>query len=190
MKKTILTLAVVLSFHGQASASAIVLSGPIAASGLFDVQVSVTNLFAGHDPDDVFYGFGFNAVSSNPQTVFLGATSNPSRFDPATSFPGTNVFAQTPFGGEIAQPFPASLLLATLHFNATGKAPTTISLFTDSLDPFQGLFFAPSDPFDPRFVDPDPISGAITVTAVPEPATLTLLGLGMGVAAVRRRRRG
>ena len=183
----ILTAAMLAALAAPAAAASISLSGPAVVSGSFDVQVTATDLFDGRDPSDLIISYGFNvAVTDSAVLSFLGATSGP-LFDPATSGPGTMVFGaafgQHGFGIEPGAAEP--LLLATLHFTATGSGPASILVSSDLNNLFQGLQFF-NDPFQ------ESIAGSLAVrasapTAVPEPATLGMVAAGLAAAFKRRR---
>lgn len=188
MKKLLLTVAI-LAIGGPPAAAATISFGttPI-VGGAFDVSVTAGDLFVGRDPSDVIISYGFNvAVNDTSIISFLGATSG-SLFDPATTEPGTNVFAaafgQNGFGVEPGAAEP--LLLATLHFHAGNAGLGKIFITTDLNNLFQGLQFF-NDPFQESIAAE--IGIAVVPTAVPEPATLILSGSGLFAAAWRHRRR-
>ncbi len=95
MKRFILLAAAMLTISASAaSAATISFTAPSVVSGAFDIVVQASDVFAGRDEStDAILAFGFNVGVSNPLVLsFLGADSGP-LFDPATSEPGTDVFA-------------------------------------------------------------------------------------------------
>ncbi len=183
MKKSLYLLAAILVVAATpASGETISISGPgILTASSFDVVVEAQNLFAGRDPlTDMIISYGFNVTVSDPAIFsFTGATSG-ALFDPATTEPGTNVFgAASGFGIDSSAPDP--LILATLHFQMLASGTADILISSNLANPFQGLQYLNS-PFQ------EPISGKLTVTAVPEPGTLLLLASGLIALALWRRR--
>jgi hypothetical protein len=178
-------LIVVLLSAWPASAASISVSAPAVAApgGLFDVVVQAQNLFAGRDPStDGIFGYGFD-VAVNPSTVlFLGADSGP-LFEAAVSLPEADVYSQA-LGFGLFPPISEPLLLATLHFRATGASLAKVSITSDLTSFFQGLQFF-NDPFQ------EAIAGNVSVAVpvpVPEPVTVSLLGLSLLGIGVKRHR--
>jgi len=176
MKRLIvLAAAMLIGVAHVTSASTIAFTAPTAVSGAFDVVVQARDLFVGRDATtDLLIAYGFNVtVSDSAILQFVGATSG-ALFDPATTEPGTNVFAaafgQNGFGIEpgIAEP----VTLAVLHFTALGPGPASILVTSDVSNPFQGLQYF-NAPFQESIV------GTVSVTTLPEPATILLMSVGL-----------
>jgi hypothetical protein len=185
MKKSLLLclLAFSVSFV-PARAATVALSGPSTVSGVFDVVVNVTNVFAPPHDTDSFLGYGFDIVYDNTILTYLGETAGP-LFNDLTGQPGLGAQVAGVASAILLNPgdFTEPLQLATLHFGLAGVnfGATSISITGDPSNPDQGLIYLSAS---------DPI-GASTrvnaVAAVPEPATL-LLGI-FGIAAIWNRRR-
>jgi hypothetical protein len=191
MKRLFLLGAAVLAISvSPAAASTVSFTFPSVVNGPFDVVVKAQNLFTGRDTTtDIIISYGFNVTVGDPSIVsFLSATSGP-LFDPATSEPGTRVFAaasgQHGFGIEpgVVEP----LTLATLHFSVLRSGTANILISSDLSNPFQGLQFL-NAPFQ------EPIAGTISATAtatapVPEPGALLLSGISLLAGSLWRFKR-
>lgn len=189
--KFLVAVIVALLFARTASATAISVSGPLVAApgGFFDVDVTAQDLFAGRDPStDGIFGFGFDVTTGGPSSVlFIGADAGPS-FEPAISLPEADVFSQA-LGFGLFPPIAEPLLLATLHFRATGGDLATVSITSDLTNFFQGLQYF-NQPFQV------PIQGTVSVAIptipmipTPEPGTLLLFGFGLVTIGIVQRGR-
>jgi len=186
MKKTILLIALLIAAVGSPASAAVISFSPASGtvSGIFTVDVQATSLFTGRNAaTDGIISYGFNFAIGDPAILsFIGASSGP-LFDPPTTQPGTDVFGAAS-GLGIFDPVTEPLLLATLTFQVIGVGPVSIVFSTADIDTnfFQGLQYLES-PFQ------EPISGTVSLTAVPEPATIAFAGLALAVLAVARRTR-
>jgi hypothetical protein len=185
MKKSLLLalLAFSVSFV-PAHAATVALSGPSTASGLFDVVVNVTDVFAPRHDADSLLGYGFNIVYDNTILTYLGETAGP-LFNDISGQPGLGAQVAGVASAILLNPgdFTEPLQLAILHFGLAGAqfGATSISITGDPSNPDQGLIYLSGS---------DPIAAStrvIAVAPVPEPSTL-LLGI-FGIAAMWNRRR-
>jgi hypothetical protein len=181
MKRFLLGAAMLAAFGLPAFADVITVTGPPSASGMFDVTVRATDLFAGRDLlTDGIISYGFNLAFDPLLLSFDGADSGP-LFDAPTTAPGTDVFgAASGFG--IFPPVTEPLELAILHFTRIGAGTADISITSDLGNLFQGLQYL-NEPYA------ESISGSVSVADVPEPATLCIAAVGiLGLGILRRRK--
>jgi hypothetical protein len=154
-----------------------------AQTGVFTVDVNVTDLFAGRDPaTDGIISYGFNIGISDPAVLAFQGASSGSLFDAATTEPGTDVFAASS-GFGIFSPVSEPLLLATLRFDALKTGFVNVTISSDLANPFQGLQYV-NTPFQAA------IAGQLSfsLVAVPEPCTLGIAGFALaGIIGIRRR---
>jgi hypothetical protein len=152
---------------------------PIAVGDSFSVLVTAEDLFDGNSTDTLIaYGF---EVDTGGGAALTGATVA-AGFDDDAGALGLNVAASnlpglTDPGGTF------DLLLSELTLTALVAGPLSLTLSADTLDPFQGLFFAAGG----QFAFSDTLTLEIEPAAAPLPGTALLLSAGL--LALRRRRR-
>lgn len=151
----------------------------VAPGATFDVYViadGVTDVDPFFGPDELI-AFGFDVVTPASFT-FNGATVDLAFFDDSAFFPNTDV-AGSAFPGISGN----DILLATLSFTTSVAGDFSVGIFSDLLDPNEGLFVLSS------FLPLDMTTSA-NVTVTPEPATLLLMGIGLvGLAGGAARRK-
>jgi hypothetical protein len=153
---------------------------PIAVGDSFSVLVTAEDLFAGRS-SDALIAYGFN-VDTGGGAALTGATVTAGFVDDSV-LTGLDVAASSlsgemdPGGGTF------DLLLSELTLTALVAGPLSLTLSADTLDPFQGLFFAAGG----QFAFSDTLTLEIEPAAAPLPGTALLLSAGL--LALRRRRR-
>lgn len=183
MKKSLLLalLASTVSFV-PARAATVALSGPTTVSGVFDVVVNVTDVFAPPHDTDSFLGYGFDLVYDNTVLTYLGETAGP-LFDDISGQPGLGAQVAGVASAILLNPgdFVEPLQLATLHFGLAGAhfGPTSISITGDPVNPDQGLIYLSGS---------DAIAASADLTAVPEPSTLLMGAFAVAAMWGRKRR--
>jgi hypothetical protein len=159
------------------------LSAPASASGAFDIFVNVTGVFDAPHDTDFLLGYGFNVSFDSSILSYLGETPG-ALFDDLSGIPGAEVAGVASAillgPGDFKEP----LNLAVLHFNVIGAGSASIGISGDVSDPNEGLIYLSAS---------DPISAAVSVSAVPEPGSLPMLSCGLlaflGARLLRQRRR-
>jgi hypothetical protein len=176
-------VSLIVALPAEASTISLTPASPPISGSTFDVLVQVTNLFSGRAPDDTLLAYGFDVNIGNSSIFnFLGETPGP-LFDDLPIFGGIPMvagIATSPLGIGPSD-FTDPLTLATLHFTALKSGTTSISVTWDSSDPNQGLVY-----FDLPY---GPISGSVSITAVPEPSTLFLFAPAAVLLFLCHRRR-
>jgi hypothetical protein len=153
---------------------------PIVAGDSFSILVTAKDLFASNSGDTLI-AYGFD-VATGGGAALTGASVAVGFLDD-TALTGVDVSASA-FPG-LADPGGSfDLLLSELTLTALVAGPLSVTLSTDTLDPFQGLFFA----LGGQLAFSETLNLQIQPAAAPLPGTALLLGAGLLALNHRRRR--
>lgn len=171
------------SLSAQAATVTLTPTGPAKPGQGVDLQISLTDPFAGLAANEELLSFGFR-LSYDSSLLSFGSFTPAAGWDDDSPWLGAGSFGASSFPG-VRNSGQGSLLLGTLHFDALQGGLAQISLITDTGNLNQGLSYLWSN------TQPINASYQLAVGAVPEPASALLAVLGLGVlgVTVRRKRR-